>query len=49
MNCQGLAREQAMSPQQIVLAVFGTGLVLLLGEVTWWRAHDGDRPASDEH
>jgi len=38
-----------MSPQQIVLAVFGTGLVLLLGRVAWWRAADDDRPpANDE-
>jgi hypothetical protein len=36
-----------MSPQQIVLAVFGTGLVLLLGE-SWWRAAQDDRPADDE-
>ena len=48
MTGQGLAREQAMSPQQIVLAVFGTGLVLLLGEIAWWRAADDDRPANDE-
>ena len=36
-----------MSPQQIVLAAFGTGLVLLLGEMAWWRTTDEDQPASD--
>jgi hypothetical protein len=38
-----------MSPQQIVLAVFGTGLVLLLGEKAWRGAADDEQPANDEH
>ncbi len=37
-----------MSPQQIVLAVFGTGLVLLLGERAWRRTAHDDQPANDE-